>query len=356
MSNFSTLCVSDLHLKDFSFRNQHLDMFEYNASLEMFKKVYDIIEEYKVENLYILGDLLDAVGLAQSLDLMHQFFTGLPKRLNIKLISGNHELIEGKAKKQYYFNTIKQKMLDNYGVEVLEYTEIGKTLFCGHNSISKLENLSKNYDIVYSHFRSNLMPLASDEINIEMLEHKAKLVICGDIHSKNLRGNIVYCGSPIDTSFGSSNELPEHTPSVLILNEETLDWKWLDTLTNTHRKIKKVYPSVKKFLLEVEELEIRAKEYNLFYKIIVQDKKHQLKQLNTNLYKHFAIIEPSITDLVFEKQNNEIAKKVVESLSSKDVSNNLLEFILKNNSRNDLVESIKRIYHSYDVGAINDKN
>ena len=142
----------------------------------------------------------------------------------------------------------------------------------------------------------------------------------------------------------------------MLLNEETLDWKWVDTLTSTHRKIKKVYPSVKKFLLEVEELEIRAKQYNLFYKIIVQDKKHQLKQLNTNLYKHFAIIEPSITDLVFEKQNNEIAKKVVESLSSKDVSNNLLEFILKNNSRNDLVENIKRTYHSYDVGAINDKN
>ena len=32
------------------------------------------------------------------------------------------------------------------------------------------------------------------------------------------------------------------------------------------------------------------------------------------------------------------------------------EFILKNNSRNDLVENIKRTYHSYDVGAINDKN
>ena len=88
----------------------------------------------------------------------------------------------------------------------------------------------------------------------------------------------------------------------------------------------------------------------------MQDKKHNLKQINANTYKHFALIEPSITDLVFEKQNNEIAKKVVESLSSKDVSNNLLEFILKNNSRNDLTENIKRVYHSYDVGALNDKN
>lgn len=251
---------------------------------------------------------------------------------------------------------MKVKWWDNYKVKVFDYTEVDKTLYCSHGNINKLEKLNKNYDLVFSHFRSGITGIASDEIDVSLLNHKVGLVVLGDIHSKLTYSNIVYTGSPTDTSFNSANELPEHTPSVLLLNEETLDWKWVDTLTNTHRKIKKVYPSVKKFLLEVEELEIRAKEYRLFYKIIVQDKKHQLKQLNTNLYKHFAIIEPSITDLVFEKQNNEIAKKVVESLSSKDVSNNLLEFILKNNSRNDLVESIKRTYHSYDVGAINDKN
>lgn len=356
MSNFSALCIADIHLKDFSFRNQHLDLFEYNASLEMFKKVYDIIEEYKVENLYILGDLLNAVGLAQSLDLMHQFFTGLPKGISIKMINGNHELIECKAKKQYYFNTIKQKMLDNYGVEVLEYDEINKTLFCGHNSISKLENLSKHYDIVYSHFRSNLMPLASDEINVEMLEHKAKLVICGDIHWKSLSGNIVYTGSPIDTSFSSSNELPDHQPSVLILNEDTLEWEWKDTLTSTHRKIKKVYPSVKKFLLEVEELEIRAKEYNLFYKIVIQDKKANLKQVNVNNYKHFAIFELNHIDLMFDKENKKIDKQIIDNLSAKNVSNNLLDFIIKNCDRKELIENVKKIYHMYDVGSAKEAN
>ena len=267
-----------------------------------------------------------------------------------------HCLIEGLREKKYYPNLMKKKWKDNYNINVLEYDEVEGKLFAGHGSINKLEKLTKKYHIVFSHFRSGITSIASDEIDISMLEHKSDLVVLSDIHSKLAYSNIVYTGSPIDTSFGASNELLEHTPSVLLLNEATLEWDWKDTLTTTHRKIKKVYPSVKKFLLEVAELEIRAKEYNLFYKIIVQDKKHQLKQLNTNLYKHFAIIEPSITDLVFEKQNNEIAKKVVESLSSKDVSNNLLEFILKNNSRNDLVENIKRTYHSYDVGAINDKN
>lgn len=356
MSNFTTLCLGDFHLKDFLHRNPHLEKFEYEVSLESFKIIYKIIEDNNISKLLILGDLVESVPNSEALKLVHIFLSGLPKGLEIILVDGNHELIEGRAKKQYYWYGIKQKMLETYGVKVYDYIEVGNTLFVNHGNISKLEKLTKNYDIVFSHFRSGISAIASDEIDVSLLNHKAQLVVASDIHTRLSFDNIVYTGSVFDTHFSSSNELPDHQPSVLILNEETLDWEWKNTLTNTHRKIKKVYPSVKKFLLEVEELEIRAKEYRLFYKIIVQDKKHQLKQLNANLYKHFAIIEPSITDLVFEKQNNEIAKKVVESLSSKDVSNNLLEFILKNNSRNDLVENIKRTYHSYDVGAINDKN
>ena len=357
MSNFKTLAIGDFHLSDRKYKNKDLEDFEEEVQKEAWNKILGIIDEYKVNKLILNGDIFDAPPVGTSLELFHNFMLSLKEKdLEIIMISGNHCLLEGLREKKYYPNLMKKKWWDNYNINVLEYDEVDGKLFCGHGSINKLEKLTKKYHIVFSHFRSGITGIASDEINISMLEHKSELVVLSDIHSKLTYSNIVYTGSPIDTSFGSSNELPEHTPSVLILNEETLDWKWVNTLTSTHRKIKKVYPSVKKFLLEVEELEIRAKEYNLFYKIIVQDKKHQLKQLNTNLYKHFAIIEPSITDLVFEKQNNEIAKKVVESLSSKDVSNNLLEFILKNNSRNDLVENIKRTYHSYDVGAINDKN
>ncbi len=357
MNKFKTLVCGDFHLSDRKYKNKDLEDFEEEVQKEAWNKILSIIDEYKVNKLILNGDIFDKSPLGTSLELFHTFMLSLKEKdLEILMISGNHCLIEGLREKKYYPNLMKKKWKDNYNINVLEYDEVEGKLFCGHGSINKLEKLTKKYHIVFSHFRSGITSIASDEIDISMLEHKSELVVLSDIHSKLTYSNIVYTGSPIDTSFSSSNELPEHTPSVLLLNEETLDWKWVDTLTSTHRKVKKVYPSVKKFLLEVEELEIRAKEYRLFYKIIVQDKKHQLKQLNANLYKHFAIIEPSITDLVFEKQNNEIAKKVVESLSSKDVSNNLLEFILKNNSRNDLVENIKRTYHSYDVGAINDKN
>lgn len=356
MSKFNTLCLGDYHLKDALHRNPHLENFEYEVSLESFKIIYKIIEDNNISKLLILGDLVDSVPNSEALKLVHIFLSGLPKGLEIILVDGNHELIEGRAKKQYYWYGIRQKMLDTYGVKVLEYNEVGNTLFVNHGNISKLETLSKNYDIVYSHFRSNLMPLASDEINIEMLEHKAKLVIASDIHYRCFHSNIVYTGNVFDTSFSSSNELPDHQPSVLILNEDTLDWGWLDTLTNTHRKYKRVYPSVKKFLEDVDSLEQDAISNNNFYKIVIQDKKANLKQVNTNNYKHFAIFELNHIDLMFDKENKKIDKQIIDNLSAKNVSNNLLDFIIKNCDRKELVENVKQTYFTYNVGSAKEAN
>ena len=356
MSKFNTLCLGDYHLKDALHRNPHLENFEYEVSLESFKIIYKIIEDNNISKLLILGDLVDSVPNSEALKLVHIFLSGLPKGLEIILVDGNHELIEGRAKKQYYWYGIRQKMLDTYGVKVLEYNEVGNTLFVNHGNISKLETLSKNYDIVYSHFRSNLMPLASDEINIEMLEHKAKLVIASDIHYRCFHSNIVYTGNVFDTSFSSSNELPDHQPSVLILNEDTLDWGWLDTLTNTHRKYKRVYPSVKKFLEDVDSLEQDAISNNNFYKIVIQDKKANLKQINVNNYKHFAIFELNHIDLMFDKENKKIDKQIIDNLSAKNVSNNLLDFIIKNCDRKELVENVKQTYFTYNVGSAKEAN
>ena len=357
MSNFKTLVCGDFHLSDRKYKNKDLEDFEEEVQKEAWNKILGIIDEYKVNKLILNGDIFDAPPVGTSLELFHNFMLSLKeKELEIIMISGNHCLIEGLREKKYYPNLMKVKWWDNYNINVLEYDEVDGKLFCGHSSINKLEKLTKKYHIVFSHFRSGITGIASDEIDISMLEHKSELVVLSDIHSKLTYSNIVYTGSPIDTSFSSSNELPEHTPSVLLLNGETLDWKWADTLTNTHRKIKKVYPSVKKFLLEVEELEIRAKEYNLFYKIVVQDKKANLKQININNYKHFAIFELNHIDLMFDKENKKIDKQIIDNLSAKNVSNNLLDFIVKNCDRKELIENIKQTYHMYDVGSAKEAN
>ncbi len=356
MIKFNTLCLGDFHLKDAFHRNLHLEKFEYEVSLESFKIIYKIIEDNNISKLLILGDLVDSVPNSEALKLVHIFLSGLPKGLEIILVDGNHELIEGRAKKQYYWNGIKQKMLDTYGVKVHDYIEVGNTLFVNHGNIHKLEKLTKNYDIVFSHFRSGISAIASDEIDVSLLNHKAQLVVASDIHTRLSFDNIVYTGSVFDTHFSSSNELPDHQPSVLILNEATLEWEWKNTLTTTHRKYKRVYPSVKKFLEDVENLEQDATSNNNFYKIVIQDKKANLKQVNVNNYKHFAIFELNHIDLMFDKENKKIDKQIIDNLSAKNVSNNLLDFIIKNCDRKELIENTKQTYFTYNVGSAKEAN
>ena len=356
MSNFTTLCLGDFHIKDFQHKNQYLDKFEYDVVIESFKVIYKIIEDNNISKLLILGDFTDVAPQAEAIELAHIFLKGLPQGLEIILIDGNHELITGKAKKQYYWYGIKQKMLDNYNVKVYDYVEVGTALYCNHGNIHKLEKLTKNYDIVFSHFRSGISAIASDEIDVSLLNHKAQLVVASDIHTRLSFDNIVYTGSVFDTHFSSSNELPDHQPSVLILNEDTLEWEWKDTLTTSYRKYKRVYPSVKKFLEDVENLEQDAVSNNNFYKIVIQDKKAILKQLNVNNYKHFAIFELNHIDLMFDKENKKIDKQIIDNLSAKNVSNNLLDFIIKNCDRKELVENVKKIYHMYDVGSVKEAN
>ena len=271
MSKFNTLCLGDYHLSDRKYKNKELEDFEEEVQKEAWNKILGIIDEYKVNKLILNGDIFDAPPVGTSLELFHNFMLSLKEKdLEIIMISGNHCLIEGLREKKYYPNLMKKKWWDNYGVKVFDYIEVEKTLYCSHGNIGKLEKLNKSYDLVFSHFRSGITGIASDEIDVSLLNHKADLVILGDIHWKLTYDNIVYTGSPIDTSFASSNELPDHQPSVLLLNEATLEWEWKSTLTTTHRKYKRVYPSVKKFLEDVEKLEQDAISNNNFYKIVIQ--------------------------------------------------------------------------------------
>lgn len=353
MSNYNSIVIGDYHLKDRKHRNSYLEDFEEAVFIETFSRIYDLIIEHNITKLILLGDTFDTHVKGEALVLFDKFIRGLPNRdsLEIIILNGNHEVVEGVNMKLYYLNMMKDFYKINYNIEVLSFEERDKILYCGHDNIHKLERLNKNFNIVFSHFRSGITSVAVDEIDIAILEQRAKLVVLGDVHHCLNYSNIVYTNSPIDTSFGSSNELQDHTPSVLLLNEQTLEWKWATTLTNKFRKYKRVYPSVKKFLEEVDSLREDAVENNNFYKIIVQDKKINLRKIDAKDYKEFAILELMKTDLDFTSENKEVVIKIAESLSSNDISDNLLEFIIKNCDHPEYIDAVKSAYANYEIGV-----
>lgn len=343
---YNTLCLGDLHLRDYT--NSSLDAWQVKAFIYSFKNIVKIIEKHKISKLILLGDIFDAIPKNNSLELFARFMSMLkPFNLEVIGISGNHELVSGQGK-NYYLDVMKEYFKLNYDIKVKEYEQIGDILYCNHKHINRLEKLSKKVKIVYSHFRSNIPPI-SDEIDTTALQKNAELVVLGDIHHLNKKGNIVYTSSPADTHFSSSNELDTHTPSVLLLNEQTLEWKWESVLTTKYRKYKRTFASTESFLANVESMREDFNTNHNFYKVIIQDRKAKLNTLKKDLYTDFCVIHYETIDLDIARENKKISVDIIKNLATTNISQSLLEFILKNNSKKELVPLITKLYHKYEV-------
>jgi len=350
MSKYNTLCIGDYHLKDYN--KSPLDTWQVKVYMYSFKSIIKIIEKYNISKLILLGDTFDIIPKDNSLELFAKFMNQLkPYNLEIIGISGNHELLGGQGK-NYYLDVMKEYFNLNYNIKVKEYEQIDDILYCSHKHINRLEKLNKKVKIVYSHFRYNIPPI-TDEIDTIALQKNAELVILGDIHHLNRKGNIVYTSSPTDTSFDSNNDLESHTPSILLLNEETLEWKWETTLSTQYRKKKKIYASVDLFLADVENLRDDFKTNHNFYKCVVQDKKASLSKVKKGLYEDFCIITFEALDLEYNYENKKISNDIVKTLATQDTSKSLLEFCEKNLTKPSLKDKLHKFYHRYE--SVQDK-
>lgn len=349
MANYNILCIGDYHLRDLA--NSHLDVWQYKVYIQSFKNITKIIDKYKVNKLVLLGDTWDVIPKNNSLELFALFMQMLkPYNLEIDMIAGNHTQISGQGR-NYYEDIMKEYFKINYNIDVKEYEKNADILYCSHKHIDKLEKI-KPVKLVYSHFRSNIAPTV-DEIDVTAINKNVQLLIAGDIHHRNQSKNIVYTGSPIDTSFDSNNDLESHTPSVLLLNEETLEWKWETTLSTQYRKKKKIYASVDSFLADVENLRGDFKTNHNFYKCVVQDKKASLSKVKKGLYEDFCIITFEALDLEYNYENKKISNDIVKTLATQDTSKSLLEFCEKNLTKPSLKDKLHKFYHRYE--SVQDK-
>ena len=345
MSKYNTIVVADLHLVEP--RYQHL---EYEAwTVEMFQhtftKINEIIVEFEISKIVIAGDYFDSPPKHSALILSDMFLSNLPECITERvIIGGNHTIMPSINGKVYYEDIMEEFFLKNYKVKNIGYEQIGDVLYCSHKHINKLEKLRKSTKLVYSHFRSGIQKVASDEIDITALNYHAELVILGDIHKRLAYDNIVYAGSPIDTHFGHYSEVEADCPSVLLLNEFTLEYAWKTTLSKDYRKKKLIYDSVKDFLSEVEELELEHQTFKTFFKVIIQDKKFNLKRFDQSVYEGFCKFSLEHIDINTDRENKEVVAQITDNLSQTSVSDNLLDFIENINTRPELVNELRALF------------
>ena len=373
MNNKLLLNISDYHIKKYNQLNPHLSDWEVAMYYYTNQQIVKSIKKYKPYRVNLLGDIFDSIpsnielfilkdliSLIRNIDMIE--YKG--KDIEILCINGNHTLLPNQQNKTYYKGLLKDFLKKEYGISVLEYEEVKSTyhkhpfLYCSHGSINRLETLNKKYSVVFSHFRSSNpkdKAIYSDEIDTTLLKAKADLVVLGDIHTRLSYDNVVYCGSPICTAFHDKEDLP----SILLLNEETLEWKWIDTIKNMFNKkvVQFTETDTLDYIIEtMKVLEEDSKKSKSFYKIKIVNTKSFISSLRLDQFKHFSIVEPTYTDMkVVDGEQKEIMEIIKEAnISNIGTELDFESYVHENNSRKELTDKVKMTLNFIKGGIFND--
>lgn len=337
-----TLLLADTHLQPYRENNHNLSLWEKDSQRFALDKIISIIKEQSITKIIHLGDILEtAFPKDFELELVDYFFSNIPKGVEVYLISGNHELNRDSTKRIYYWNFMKEFYKEKYGINVLDYDEIGKDLYCSHKHISKLETLTKKYRYIFSHIRSSdgSNKYITDEINLASLKVNIKKVFLGDIHQNLEYDNIVYAGQSTWSSFLNikyEEDFDKYVPSVIILEEDSGKYERI-ALFERNSPYQKRYKEIifEEFDSLSEIADMIEKDYNEnknFYKVRIMAKKfmiEKVREIFKNL-KHCVILD--IVNLTFKDtyvQTMNVGTVLKENLSKGSVSANCLEYCKK---------------------------
>lgn len=190
-----------------------------------------IFEEHDCDLHIVGGDILDIPNPStEELELLFAFLSKLHH--NGIIYTGNHELQSKTISCLFHlneaiiaatnhdwriFNGMRTKNFD-----IIDYTELHKKTW---------EPAKSN--LCFTHVRGSIPPHVQPEINLnKFAEHGYKLVVAGDLHSyqntQQINGSLtlLYPGSPLTTSF--HRERTKNTNGCLIIDTETLDYKWIE--------------------------------------------------------------------------------------------------------------------------------
>ena len=337
-----TLLLADTHLQPYREGNHHLSLWEKDAQRFALDKIISIIKKNKVTKIIHLGDLLETHFPKDfELEIVDYFFSNIPKGVEFIIIDGNHELQRDSVKRTYYWDFMKEFYKEKYGINVIDYQEIGQDLYCSHKHISKLETLTKKYRYVFSHIRSSNVSnkFITDEINMASLKVNAKKVFLGDIHQNLEYDNIIYTGQSTWSNFLNikyEEDFDKYVPSVIILQEDSDKYERL-ALFERNSPYQKKYKEIvfEEFDSLSEIADIIEKDFNEnknFYKVRIMAKKfmiEKVREIFKNL-KHCVILD--IVNLTFKDtyvQNMNVGAVVKENLDKGSVSANCLEYCKK---------------------------
>lgn len=233
------LLLADLHHKNIEYFVDY--------QLSFLKNLINLIQNKKIDRLFILGDVMDNrfVLDIRILNLFRDVYSEISKYVDIYIICGNHD--------KYHNNINSINSLDSIFVSKNNHIIVDRPFkidncvlvpFINESNIEKItdfiskNNSSNNY--LFGHFELSGFRLSPTGNRISKhtqlyrtdYDHYKK-VFSGHFHSKQEKNNVLYVGSPYQLSF---DELEEK--GIFILDTDT---DKLDFICNRNEIYKKFY-------------------------------------------------------------------------------------------------------------------
>lgn len=289
------------------------------------------VKDNDVDMVAILGDMHDTFSKIHldALNLIDRFFNEIDKLgVPIKYIIGNHDMMNNQCflDDNHAFNCFKSKYENIEIVDrVVEYKSM---IFMPYVPVGRFsEALSdkdlSNVKVIFAHqeFKGCKMGAIESKHGDEWPED-APIVISGHIHERSVLGkNILYVGSPYQTSFGDNSK---KTLELITIDSENIRTSPVETSMP-----KRVTLSV-----NVEGTSKIKMNDNDYYRVNISDSIANIHKFKKT--KKFRDLQ-KIAKIVLKPTDSVIVDKVKESKTF--VS--LLEDSMKKES-----ESVQKEYHS----------
>lgn len=185
--------------------------------LTLFQEIQNATREHEIDQLVIGGDFFDSPKptvdeLVLGLSLLNSIC------VPTIIFTGNHECF---GKRESILSVLKPVLRDN--IEVVDYEYRSENFdIIPYTSIHNEKWATPKAKMLFTHVRGNIGELVKAEIDLNRLKDW-KLVLAGDLHEHSMsQENIVYPGSPLNTSFSREKKVGEN--GYIVVDTHTLDW------------------------------------------------------------------------------------------------------------------------------------
>lgn len=210
-----TLFLADIHIK-LTQKKVPIN-WQTQRFLTLFQEIQNATREHEIDQLVIGGDFFDSPKptvdeLVLGLSLLNSIC------VPTIIFTGNHECF---GKRESILSVLKPVLRDN--IEVVDYEYRSENFdIIPYTSIHNEKWATPKAKMLFTHVRGNIGELVKAEIDLNRLKDW-KLVLAGDLHEHSMsQENIIYPGSPVNTSFSREKKVGEN--GYIVVDTNTLDW------------------------------------------------------------------------------------------------------------------------------------